>query len=91
MKTSTAKPSSGPGRASEVARALIRRTKQASRRRFPAEEKIRILLEGIRAELCCPPLPSPQRTIDLSSWWRAELTAPIIPCIATGGHARLND
>jgi len=51
MKESTAKPSSGQGRSSEVARALIRRTKQASRRRFPAEEKIRILLEGIRAEI----------------------------------------
>ncbi len=34
-----------------VARALIRQIKQASRRRFPAEEKIPILLEGIRAEL----------------------------------------
>jgi transposase-like protein len=33
------------------ARALIRRTKQASRRRFPAEEKIRMLLEGIPAEI----------------------------------------
>src|SRR5260370_1234627 len=51
MKESTAKPSSGQGRSSEVARALIRRTKQASRRRFPAEEKIRILLEGVRAEI----------------------------------------
>ena len=51
MKESTAKPSSSPVRSSEVARALIRRTKQASRRRFPAEEKIRILLEGIRAEI----------------------------------------
>ena len=30
---------------------MIRRTKQASRGRFPAEEKIRILLEGIRAEI----------------------------------------
>src|SRR5262252_8343300 len=46
-----AKPSRGAGRSSEVARALIRRTKQASRRRFPAEEKIRILLKGIRAEI----------------------------------------
>src|SRR5258708_39282728 len=45
------KASSGQGRSSEVAHALIRRTKQASRRRFPAEEKIRILLEGIRAEI----------------------------------------
>ena len=51
MKESTAKPSSGQARSSEVARALIRRTKQASRRRFPAEEKIRIVLEGIRAEI----------------------------------------
>ena len=36
----------------ETARALVRRTKQITRRKFPAEEKIRILLEGIRAELC---------------------------------------
>jgi hypothetical protein len=35
----------------ETARALLRRTKQITRRKFPAEEKIRILLEGIRAEL----------------------------------------
>jgi len=46
MKESTAKPSSG--RSSEVARTLIRPTKLASRRRFPAEEKIRTLLEGIK-------------------------------------------
>ncbi len=38
-----------PARAGESARQLIRRAKQASRRKFPAE-KIRILLEGIRAE-----------------------------------------
>ncbi len=30
---------------------MIRRAKRASRRKFPAEEKIRILLEGIRAEV----------------------------------------
>ena len=35
----------------ETARALVRRTKQITRRKFLAEEKIRILLEGIRAEL----------------------------------------
>jgi transposase len=35
----------------ETARELLRRTKQVTRRKFPAEEKIRILLEGIRAEL----------------------------------------
>ncbi len=34
----------------ETARELLRRTKQITRRKFPAEEKIRILLEGIRAE-----------------------------------------
>lgn len=42
---------SSPARAGENARQLIRRAKRASRRRFPAEEKIRILLEGIRAEV----------------------------------------
>ncbi len=41
----------GTGALEGGARALIRRTKQASRRRFPAEEKIRILLETIRAEI----------------------------------------
>ncbi len=40
-----------PAQAGESARQLIRRAKQASRRKFPAEEKIRILLEGIRAEV----------------------------------------
>jgi transposase len=35
----------------ETARALGRLTEQITRRKFPAEEKIRILLEGIRAEL----------------------------------------
>jgi len=33
-------------RSGETARELIRRAKRASRRKFPAEEKIRILLEG---------------------------------------------
>lgn len=42
---------SGAVRSGETARALIRRAKQASRRRFPSEEKIRILLEGLRAEI----------------------------------------
>lgn len=35
----------------ETARELLRRTKQITRRKFPAEEKIRIILEGIRAEV----------------------------------------
>ena len=36
------------GRRGETARQLIRRAKYASRRKFPAEEKIRIVMEGIR-------------------------------------------
>lgn len=41
-----------------MARQLVRRAKQASRRRFPVEEKIRIVMEEIRpevsvADLCC--------------------------------------
>jgi transposase len=43
--------SSAATRSGDTARALIRRAKQASRRRFPSEEKIRILLEGVRAEI----------------------------------------
>ena len=39
------------GRRGETARQLIRRAKQASRRKFPAEEKIRIVMEGVRAEV----------------------------------------
>jgi transposase len=35
----------------ETARELLRRTRQITRWKSPAEEKIRILLEGIRAEL----------------------------------------
>jgi transposase len=42
---------SGAIRSGETARTLIRRARQASRRRFPSEEKIRILLEGMRAEI----------------------------------------
>ena len=39
------------GRRGETARQLIRRAKRATRRKFPAEEKIRIVMEGIRAEV----------------------------------------
>ncbi len=39
------------GRRGETARELIRRARRASRRKFPAEEKIRIVMEGIRAEV----------------------------------------
>lgn len=39
------------GRRGEMARQLIGRAKQASRSKFPAEEKILIMMEGIRAEV----------------------------------------
>jgi transposase len=41
----------GRARSGETARELIRKTKQVTRRKFPAEEKIRIVMEGIRAEV----------------------------------------
>lgn len=41
----------GPTRSAETVRALIRKTKRATRRRFPTEDKIRILMEGIRGEV----------------------------------------
>ena len=47
----TRKEESSPVRTGETARQLIHRAKQASRRKFPAEEKIRILLEGVRGEV----------------------------------------
>ena len=40
-----------PTRVGETARQLIRRAKRASRRKFPAEEKIRVVMEGIRGEV----------------------------------------
>jgi transposase len=41
----------GTSRSAETARSLIRKAKQASRRRFSSEDKIRILMEGIRGEI----------------------------------------
>jgi transposase len=41
----------GPARSAETARALIRKTKRATRRRFPVEDKVRIVMEGVRGEL----------------------------------------
>jgi transposase len=41
----------GPTRSGETARALIRKTKRATRRRFPTEDKIHIVMEGIRGEI----------------------------------------
>jgi hypothetical protein len=40
-----------PARAGETARQLIRRAGHANRKRSIAEEKIRIAMEGIRAEV----------------------------------------
>ena len=47
---SQSKPS-GRAHWAQSARLLIRRTKQATRRKFPAEKKIRLLLEEIRGEM----------------------------------------
>lgn len=41
----------GKARSAETARVLLRRTKRATRRKFSAEDKVRILLEGIRGEM----------------------------------------
>ena len=41
----------GATRSTETARALIRKTKRATRRRFPTEDKIRIVIEGVRGEI----------------------------------------
>ena len=38
-------------RSGETARELIRKTKRATRRKFPSEEKIRIVIEGMRGEI----------------------------------------
>ena len=38
-------------RSAQTARALMQRAKRATRRRFPTEDKIRIVLEGIRGEV----------------------------------------
>ncbi len=41
----------GATRSAETARALIRKTKRVTRRRFPPEDKIRIVIEGVRGEI----------------------------------------
>jgi transposase len=40
-----------PDQANQNAQQLIRHTKQITRRRFTPEEKVRILIEGIRGEI----------------------------------------
>ena len=51
----TEKPNNAKGskvsRSGETARELIRKTKRATRRKFPSEEKIRIVIEGMRGEV----------------------------------------
>lgn len=42
---------SGAVRSAETARVLVRRAKRAARRKFAAEEKVRIVMEGIHGEL----------------------------------------
>ena len=49
-KSSESKGSKNP-RSGETARELIRKAKRATRRKFPAEEKIRIVVEGMRGEV----------------------------------------
>lgn len=41
----------GAVRSAETARVLVRRAKRAAKRKFAAEEKVRIVLEGVRGEL----------------------------------------
>jgi transposase len=48
---------------------LIRRTRQVTRRKFPAEEKIRIAVEGIRGEVA------------VSELCRREAIHPTIDCV----------
>jgi transposase len=48
---STESKGSGTSRSGETARELIRKTKRVTRRKFPAEEKIRIVMEGMRGEM----------------------------------------
>jgi len=47
LQTTTA----GRGRSAETARSLIRKAKQSTRRRFSSEDKIRILMQGLRGEV----------------------------------------
>ncbi len=66
------------GRRGETARQLIRRAKQATRRRFPAEEKIRIVMEGIRAEQQQTPLTRVVEEEVLQQWAESGVTSPVM-------------
>jgi transposase len=41
----------GRTRSAETARSLIRKAKQSTRRRFSSEDKIRMLMQGVRGEV----------------------------------------
>src|SRR5260370_22882769 len=41
----------GPTRSAETARVVIRKINRATRRRLPTEDKIRIVMEGVRGEV----------------------------------------
>jgi hypothetical protein len=49
--TSQKPETNGAVRSAETARVLVRRAKRAAKRKFAAEEKVRIVMEGIRGEL----------------------------------------
>ena len=51
----------GATRSAETARALIRKTKRATRRRFPTEDKIRIVIESVRGRDLCRRVVPPGR------------------------------
>ena len=50
MSTLQAKAQNQPAAASDPTTQLIRRVRQATRKRYTAEEKIRIVMEGIRGD-----------------------------------------
>jgi transposase-like protein len=65
-------------RSGETARELLRRSRQITRRKFPAKEKIRILLEGTRAELSVAELCRRQGvhpTVFYSYWLKDSMEA----------------
>jgi hypothetical protein len=90
MSESGAKGKSGTeSKSGETARELLRRTKQITRRKFPAEEKIRMLLEGIRAEFSvaelCRRVGSPPAAFRATSGG-ASVPAPVL---ASRPHANV--
>jgi transposase len=77
----------GATRSAETARALIRKTKRATRRRFPTEEKIRVVMEGVRGEVSMAELcrregihPTIYYKWLRISWRRAKRACAATPC-----------